>query len=430
MSEHYGQTNRSWELLFDKYDILEHVHQNGSFTITASQIKEFREPRLMAKFDHKVNLPQVFKEHALSILPCTRGSYIISHFKTHHEIEEVHSPVTKVPFPAYLQSLEHTNIFSESIALSCAFASGIIADFMEDDELIPTVSGRMSSGSFRFGIENVKNRELFDVDVVNSQIEIDGAYEGVRNLALIEAKMDISDDFIVRQLYYPYRLLTNKITKPVKPIIMFYSNGIFRLYEYRFESPAVYSSLVLVKHKNYTIDDTEVRLADIQYLFQNVRIVPEPKVPFPQADSFERVINLCELLVEGPLTRDEVTQLYDFDARQTNYYTDAGRYLGLIEKYSVQGEPTYQLTADGQASVVGDFKTRKLYLTQRILEHVVFYRCMDLYYKKGVLPTQEEIVDVMKGSNIYRVESESTFIRRASTIRSWLNWIIGTASDF
>ena len=35
----------------------------------------------------------------------------------------------------------------------------------------------------------------------------------------------------------------------------------------------------------------------------------------------------CELLNESELTKDEITSNYDFDPRQTNYYTDAGRYL-------------------------------------------------------------------------------------------------------
>ena len=63
-----------------------------------------------------------------------------------------------------------------------------------------------------------------------------------------------------------------------------------------------------------------------------MKIIPEPNnIPFPQANSFERIINLCEILYENnTLSRDEITYRYDFDSRQTNYYTDAGRYLGLI----------------------------------------------------------------------------------------------------
>ena len=44
-----------------------------------------------------------------------------------------------------------------------------------------------------------------NIEVHNSQIEIDAGYEGLQKLALIEAKRDLSIDFLVRQLYYPFR---------------------------------------------------------------------------------------------------------------------------------------------------------------------------------------------------------------------------------
>ena len=55
-----GLNDAAWENLFEKYHILSELEQNGHFIISAGQIKEFREPRLMTKFDHKVNLPAVF----------------------------------------------------------------------------------------------------------------------------------------------------------------------------------------------------------------------------------------------------------------------------------------------------------------------------------------------------------------------------------
>lgn len=70
-----GLNDTAWENLFDKYHILAEIERNGQFTISANQIKEFREPRLMTKFDHKVNLPTIFAENQLAILPVTRGDY-------------------------------------------------------------------------------------------------------------------------------------------------------------------------------------------------------------------------------------------------------------------------------------------------------------------------------------------------------------------
>lgn len=57
-----------------------------------------------------------------------------------------------------------------------------------------------------------------------------------------------------------------------------------------------------------------------------ITVVNEPEVPFPQANFFDRVINLCELLKQkSTLTKEEITQNYDFDARQTDYYSNAGK---------------------------------------------------------------------------------------------------------
>src|SRR5699024_432780 len=132
-------------------------------------------------------------------------------------------------------------------------------------------------------------------------------------------------------LYYPFRVWSNRVTKIVKPVFLIFSNGIFNLYQYQFDDPQNYNSLRLVKQKNYVIA-TEICLSDIENLLGTVPEVQEPEISFPQADSMSRIINLIELLHEKPMTRNSITTEYAFDVRQTNYYTDAGRYLGLIDK--------------------------------------------------------------------------------------------------
>jgi hypothetical protein len=326
------KNDRAWELLFNKYRILENIECNGYFEITSTQINEFREARLMTKFDHRINLPKLFSDNDLAILPITRGSYIISSFEAYKDFEHLENEIISASFPDYIESTDCENITSEAMAINCAYVSNILADFLEDEELMPTISGRMSSGVFSFHIHNTSTNSNVVVNVINSQIEIDGGYEGIRQLALIEAKNFISDDFLIRQLYYPYRLWTNKVKKKITPVFLVYSNGIFNLYEYEFQDADNYNSLVLVRQKNYSIEAVEISLNDIVNVLNKTKIVEEPKLPFPQADSFKRVINLCELLSQDEMTRNDITLNYSFDPRQTNYYTDAGRYLGLIDK--------------------------------------------------------------------------------------------------
>lgn len=255
-----GKNETAWQKIFQKYDIFHCVEKDKIFKISAEQIKEFREPHLMVKFDHKVNLPKIFSNNNLSILPITRGDYLIGNFDSYHKFENTDEKIVKISLPNHIQSLDSETVFSETVALNTAFAAGIIADFVGDENIVKTVAGRMSSGIFNFNITDVKNNLPYNVQVQNSQIEIDAAYEGVKYLSLFKAKCEIAEDFLIHQLYYPYRTWLEKITKPIKTIFFVYSNGIYRLYEYEFENPQNYNSLKLVKQKNYSVEDTTINL--------------------------------------------------------------------------------------------------------------------------------------------------------------------------
>ncbi len=67
------KTDRNWKKLFEKYNIPEKINKAGHYIITSAEINEFREARLMTKFDHRKNLPLLFQKYNLSILPITRG---------------------------------------------------------------------------------------------------------------------------------------------------------------------------------------------------------------------------------------------------------------------------------------------------------------------------------------------------------------------
>lgn len=422
-----GLNDKAWKKLFDKYRILDEIRHAGSFYISAEQIKEFREPRLMTKFDHKINLPQIFVENELAILPVTRGSYVISSFQAYKEFDKPSGEVQKVSIPSYLQSLKPQFLVSEAIALNCANACGILNDFLEDDQIVSTVNGRMGSGDFGFDIcTSVGSKHI---DVKNAQIEIDAAFEGINYLSLFEAKRDLADDFLVRQIYYPFRVWSRRVNKPVKPVFLVFSNGTFSLYQYHFEVIGNYNSLQLVKQKNYVIE-TGICLADIENLLQSSPIVIESDIPFPQADNMLRIINLVELLSAGKMSRDDITTAYAFDVRQTNYYTDAGRYLGFIDKQrDKEKNIVFSLSPLGLNIMKLPLKERQLAISAQIIKHKAFRDTLKLYLQRGAMPDKESIVKIMRKANLYGVGEDSTYIRRASTVSGWIKWVLALIEE-
>lgn len=420
-----SKNDKAWELIFEKHKILSRILKEGCFEITAAKINEYREARLMTKFDHKSQLPKLFADNDLSILPISRGGYIIGTFKTFCNFNTDEIEVSPIVFPTFLESLDYRDITSEATALNCAFVSKILHDFTDEESLFPTVSGRMSSSSFNFGINSTKG--TFNVSVGNSQLEIDGGYEGDNSLNLIEAKNYISKDFLVRQLYYPYKLWSGKIQKQVRPIFLTYSNGIFHLREYAFSDLNHYNSLNLVRHRKYIIQEGGFNLEVLSQIIDTTKTIKELEIPFPQADSFERIINLCELLNQKEfISKEEITQNYDFDSRQTDYYSNAGKYLGLIntKRDTVTGQMGCFLTVKGKQVFNLNLIDRQKEFVKLIISHSAFKESLKLHLIKGEMPDKELIVEILKRSRLYNVVSDSTFYRRSSTIVAWVNWII------
>ncbi|MBK3518595.1 type II restriction enzyme [Carboxylicivirga marina] len=413
----------AWQELFEQYNIAKIVNETGCFEITSATINKLREARLMTKFDYASQLPAIFKQYHLSILPNSRGGYIISDFETFQKFENNNSEIIEIEFPAQIESINYNNITSESTAINCAYLSGILSDFLGKQKLYQTINGRMSSSEFSFNIQTSKQNLI--IDVKNAQIEIDAGFESNDSIILIEAKNNLSDDFLIRQLYYPYRLWRNKSRKDIRSVFLTYSDGVFHCREFDFDDPNNYNSIRQINEKKYAISNQKLDVKALNKLMQRTPTIAEPPIPFPQADSFERIINLCELLnSKESLSRNAVTENYDFNIRQTNYYTDACRYLGLVEKQNQNQQIEYQLTSMGQQLFKMTLAQRKMAFIEQVLKHQAFKACLQLYFEKGEKPSKDEVVEIMKRSELYNVNSESTYYRRASTISHWLNWIL------
>ena len=422
----------AWQVLIDKYDILTEIFNNGFFKISASQIKEVKEPRLMAKWDSSEQLPSSLKNNKINILPDSLSSYILSDFLLYEKLPKVVEHVknmAKVELPD-LQTIDVDNITSEANAISVLQISGILEDFLEldvDDILYGTFNGRMSSGKFDFKVDT-KRKVPLKVDVDRVQIEIDGGFESNHCVVILEAKNVLHEDFHIRQLYYPYRLWESKVDKPVRLIFSIYTNKIFRLMEYHFKEKGNYSSIELVRTKNYSLEDTSITLDEIKDVYDSIEDIEvisdnmngESSVPFIQADNFERIVSLLENMYDNPMTSEEIIELMKFTIRQKEYYFNAGKYLGLFQRIKEDKVTKYGLTNVGVAIYKKSYKERQLELVKLILSHRIFRDLFGEIIETGVIPDKRRVVELELEYNVCSIDVAS---RRATSVISWLNWI-------
>lgn len=428
MSRDTISANDAWQKLIDKYNIVNKVARDGIFHIRASEIKEFKEPRLMAKWDCVAALPSVFKSNNLNILPDSRSSYVLGEFLLYKEIPELTEPVNKMDYvelPEY-ETIDVNNISSESNAINVLILSGILDDFLEAQGTVETFNGRMGTGEFDFVVDTVKGNKQ-KILVKNAQCEIDGGFENDNDVIIMEAKNVLNEDFHVRQLYYPFRLWKKKVKKPIKLIFSIYSNMIFRLFEYRFLDENDYSSIELVKAKNYSLQDTTIEIKDLIEVSINTPIIykdnqdEDLKVPFIQANSFERVISLLENMKDNPMTTEQISDLMEFDMRQSDYYYNAGAYIGLFEKKSEDKQIKVFLTKLGEEVFSLNYKQRQLKFVELILQHQIFADCFSIIIKNGGEMPDKNVIENMMRS--YNVCNEGQIARRASSVQGWLKWI-------
>ncbi len=135
-------------------------------------------------------------------------------------------------------------------------------------------------------------------------------------------------------------------------------------------------------------------------------------------------MDLLGLLAYQPLTKEDITQNYDFDKRQTDYYTNAGIYLGLIEKYTIEEKVIgYKLTQCAGKIMFKDHREKNLNIIKLIFEHKPFYECFKEYLRGSKPPNRDQVVRIMEKCELYNVASSSTYSRRSQTILKWIDWM-------
>jgi hypothetical protein len=425
------KAGEAWSLLFDEYGIEEEVLANGYFDIESKHFKQFHlEPRLLTKIDHSHQLPPVMKKLGLSLLTLSSSSWRIGPFNIFASLPEWQTPdhtVVHKSLPDWLESLKANGITGEGALINAADASGIFADFF-GEEPIATISGKARSGSFDFSINNYQTG-ITNVQVRSAQIEIDAGFEGQQALYLVEAKKHLSLDFNVRQLYYPFKTWRSRVAKPVKPVFITLANDVFDITEFAFTSESDFSSIKMMRTQRYMLTSDEISTSEIFKFAKSIELLNLPsakdKIPFPQADDFERVIDMLEFVATEPRTSESIAENYEFHPRQADYYFSAVRYLGLGELVKHEDGKNYrQLNEEGQQIANLPFAAKRMEIAKRLLQipalRQIYISSIQSGHEYSIRDAEQVVAQTSSEDGI----SGKTIKRRAQTILSWAKWLL------
>lgn len=145
-------------------------------------------------------------------------------------------------------------------------------------------------------------------------------------------------------------------------------------------------------------------------------------VPFPQANDFEKIIAIVNVDDDTKLKDYSGMGVYlgDISSRQVDYYISACVYLNIINK-------------DKEFTEIGQ-RLRNLYgieqkaeLARVIVSDEIFG---SVYFRQkmlGVKLEREDIIEIMKQYVVF--DSEPMYARRASTVISWIKWILNNEEN-
>jgi hypothetical protein len=265
--------------------------------------------------------------------------------------------------------------------------------------------------------------EIGPIDVrAGVQVEVDSGCESRSEVILIEAKSGETEDFIIRQVYYPYLQWRHEIpTKQTRPWFfcsrMVADRRLYEFWEYSFEDDAQYRSIRFRRGESFFVEACQGRMSVDELLrghFARARSTNQWNVP--QADDFARVAEMPLLIAQGINTARAVAEHYEFNPRQSSYYRQAAEFLGLV---TTNAEHQYTLTDLGSEYVVRTADERRRILAGLVANFPPMKAVLEMS-ANGRLFAKEDVARIISR---HAGIAGSTPGRRAATLISWLGWL-------
>jgi hypothetical protein len=369
----------------------------------------------MAYMDELAKVPSIFSSNSLFLLPVANGRYAIVRGQGYHKLEEseIVEEEFRPSFPPDTTLLEPTK--SEGSAVAYALNTGLVAHLTGVSPVFLGAPGRFFLDEFEFDVDGTAHLRQ-----KGAQAEVDGFFYGSRAAMVMEFKAHLCRDFLIRQLYYPYRHWTGRASRynwgSVRPFFVDfdYQTTTYRFFEYEFTRPTDYESISLVSARAIHVVPRERPLRGL------LEVTPDPNLSklTPQADRIDRVLRIPFSIAEGQTDAFLLAEQEKFTPRQSSYYRRAAEALGLVERSGSE----YRLTETGKNYLRLPESERNDLIAIQLARipafNTIFTR---IGSAQGRQLTRIEIGAILQ-ANDPRIHG-STVPRRVQTVLAWLRWV-------
>ena len=379
--------------------------------VTAKQLKQItgEEPRLMASMNEESDVPTVFRNKGVFVLPVSRVAYALVRGKGYHEVEQISSPpiehVASVPLSV---SEMGTGTVTETQYIDYAYNTGLLERFLEVSRLWLGPRGKMTTPRFEFRVQSSP------VTVDRAQIELDSSYIGGDFVFPLEAKVGIPRTVSIKQIYYPFRTVSIRYPKSrIRPLFFAFDQigNSYNLWEYAFLDELDYESLTSVRRERFQI-----------------RVEPIPPQAFlgktpdltsfvPQADDFEKVLEFPLNVAKGVINSANMAKAFGFTVRQSSYYRQAAQMLQLVRLRDNE----YELTELGRRFVELPTAERNRMACELLFRHPIMHGILAVLIENpDEQITRKDIISLIEEKSKL---TGTTPKRRSLTILRWLEWM-------
>ena len=227
--------------------------------ITAKNIKNSKinwngkasqfEPRLLCKIDSSNSRPKIFKDNNIYMISVKNGTYALIKQNIYIPLkyEDIPVNIIKNKSDCLLLSIGE----SETSMLDKLYYNNVLSNIIGEKIVYGPLLGGRHYCSFKTNIGS------HFIEIQGSQYETDGCYETENYVCIVEAKSCKLHDFNIRQLYFPFREVYDKIQNKKKIICLFIckdKDNIIHIFKYKWNDYMNMMDIINIGYYKFKIE--------------------------------------------------------------------------------------------------------------------------------------------------------------------------------